>query len=246
MISVSVVSHGHGGMVARLLAQVLACPNVSQLLVTLNVPESLRLPDDDRISVIQNASPKGFGANHNAAFALCSQPYFCPLNPDIELVGDPFPPLIAAIEDASAAVVAPAVNSPTGMEEDSIRCFPTLRLLVSKALGGADGRYVAQEGLDSFFPDWVAGMFMLFRSEDYERLEGFDEGYFLYYEDVDICARAWRSGLKVLACPHVAVVHDARRDSRRSFRHMRWHLASMFRYFVKYRGGARRVGPSLT
>ncbi|BAL26043.1 glycosyltransferase family protein [Azoarcus sp. KH32C] len=223
-------------MVARLLTQVLTCPAVSQVLVTLNVPESLRLPEDERVSMIENARPEGFGANHNAAFARCSQPYFCPLNPDIELEDDPFPSLIAAIEEASAAVAAPAVKSPDGDEEDSIRFFPTLRSLALKALGGADGRYLVQKGQGAFFPEWVAGMFMLFRSADYAHLKGFDEGFFLYYEDVDICVRAWQSGLKVLACPSVSVIHDARRDSRRSLRHLGWHLASMARYFLKHRG----------
>lgn len=241
MIAISIVSHGHGAMVVRLLAQLLACPNVSQVLVTLNVPEALDLPDDDRVSVIENRRPKGFGANHNAAFAHCRQPYFCPLNPDIEFEDDPFPPLIEAMQEASAALVAPLVKSPAGREEDSIRRFPTLRSLAAKALGGHDGRYVVQKGQGVFFPEWVAGMFMLFRSEDYARLGGFDEGFFLYYEDVDICARAWQSGLKVLACPRVSVIHDARRDSRKNLRHMRWHLASMARYFLRYRSGLPSV-----
>ena len=57
-------------------------------------------------------------------------------------------------------------------------------------------------------------MFMLVRSADYMAVGGFDEGFFLYYEDVDICARLWRSGRKVVICPEAIVVHDARRASR--------------------------------
>lgn len=77
---------------------------------------------------------------------------------------------------------------------------------------------------------------MLFRSEDFRRLQGFDEKFFLYYEDVDICARAWKSGMKVLACPSVSVIHDAQRASRRNLQHMKWHAASMMRYFWKHAG----------
>ena len=91
-------------------------------------------------------------------------------------------------------------------------------------------------GQASFHPEWVAGMFMLFRSQDFARLGGFDEAFFLYYEDVDICVRAWKQGMKIVACPQVSVVHDARRDSHRSARHIRWHLASMVRYFFKHWG----------
>jgi len=111
-----------------------------------------------------------------------------------------------------------------------------LRSLATKALGRGDGRYMVQAGEPDFHPEWVAGMFMLFHSEDFARLKGFDERFFLYYEDVDICVRAWRDGLKVAACPRVSVVHDARRDSRRSLPHLRWHLASMARYFWKHWG----------
>ena len=75
---------------------------------------------------------------------------------------------------------------------------------------------------------------MLFRSEAFAELKGFDEKFFLYYEDVDVCIRAWNRGLRVLACPRVSVIHDARRDSRRSLRHLRWHVASMRRFFWKH------------
>lgn len=227
-------------MVARLVRQVLASPLVSRVAVTLNIPESSVLPDDCRISIVENSEPRGFGTNHNAAFRYCNERYFCPLNPDIELKGDPFPILVDALEAFSASVVAPLVLSPSGEVEDNLRFFPTLGSLAVKALKGEEGRYALGEH-EVIYPEWVAGMFMLFRSKDYASLCGFDERFYLYYEDVDICARAWQLGLKVLACPEVAVVHDARRASRRSVRHLRWHLASMARYLWMYRGRLPKV-----
>ena len=79
-------------------------------------------------------------------------------------------------------------------------------------------------------------MFVLFRSADFEKLRGFDPKFFLYYEDVDICVRAAKVGIGLIVCPSAVVIHDARRDSHRSLRHLRWHLASMGRYFLKYWG----------
>jgi hypothetical protein len=79
-------------------------------------------------------------------------------------------------------------------------------------------------------------MFVLFRSADFARLGGFDERFFLYYEDVDICARAWKEGMRVATCPGVSAIHDAQRANRRDWRHMRWQLASMMRYLVRYTG----------
>jgi N-acetylglucosaminyl-diphospho-decaprenol L-rhamnosyltransferase len=241
LIAVSIVSHGHGDMVARLVGQLLAFPEVAQIILTLNVPESVALPDDARLTVIGNAKPRGFGANHNAAFACCTQTFFCPLNPDIEFDRNPFPVLSAALADDRVALVAPLVKSPDGKIEDSMRRFPTPASLLMKALGRSDGRYVVREGQAEFAPEWVAGMFMLFRSRDFQELGGFDERFFLYYEDVDICARLWQKGMKILACPKAGVIHDARRDSRRSLRHLRWHLGSMARFLWKHRGRRPKV-----
>lgn len=234
LIAVSIVSHGHGAMVERLVGSLLAFPEVAQILVTKNIPESFMLPNDARLQLINNVFPKGFGSNHNAAFAYCTQPCFCPLNPDITFEGNPFPLLLDALRCSGASIVAPLVKSLTGQVEDSIRHFPTLGSLARKAFGGADGRYVVSQGQRDFFPEWVAGMFMLFRSQDFARLNGFDERFFLYYEDVDICVRAWRHEMKVLACLGVSVVHDARRDSHHNLRNLRWHLASMTRYFWRH------------
>jgi GT2 family glycosyltransferase len=73
---------------------------------------------------------------------------------------------------------------------------------------------------------------MLFRSETFRALGGFDERYFLYYEDIDLCRRAARRGLAVVYDPRVELVHDARRASRRNPRLALHHARSIARYFL--------------
>lgn len=236
MIAISIVSHGHGAMVQALVESLLNFSEVAKIIVTLNIPENLVFPNDSRILVLLNKSPKGFGENHNTAFQYCKEDFFCPLNPDVEFDINPFPFLLAAMSDLQVGLVAPRVDSPIGGQEDSFRRFPTLFSLFLKILGGDDGRYILSSNTGVFSPDWVAGMFMLFRSQVFQQLRGFDEGFFLYYEDVDISVRLWRSGHRILACPNVIVYHDAQRDSHRKWRHLAWHLSSMARYFVKYWG----------
>ena len=222
-------------MIGRLVDALLRyCPEVAEILVTKNIPEALPLSPSSRVRVVDNLAPKGFAANHNAAFRLTCQPFFCSLNPDIHFDENPFPGLLVAMQRTGADLVAPMVRSPSGEIEDSIRRFPTIFSLACKVLGGADGRYSIFDGQADFHPEWVAGMFMLFQRSGYDLLGGFDEQFFLYYEDVDICARAWKLGLVITACPAVSVTHDARRASRRSVRHLRWHLASMARFFRKH------------
>jgi hypothetical protein len=82
--------------------------------------------------------------------------------------------------------------------------------------------------------DWVAGMFMLFAKKTFERLNGFNERYFLYYEDVDICARLNLAGLKVMVNPAARVVHYAQHSSHRSLKYLRWHISSLYRFLTSH------------
>ncbi len=244
MIAVSIVSHGHGRMVEALLGDLAACPEVARVILTLNVPEpepAMPAALAGRVEVLRNAAPKGFGANHNAAFARSDAPYFCVLNPDVRLGENPFPALLGCLKDG-AALAAPLVANPDGATEDSARRFPGFASLLAKALGLADGAYRFGRNDPPFHPDWVAGMFMLFAAADYAALGGFDEGYFLYYEDVDVCVRLWRSGRKITLCPQAAVMHAAQRASHRHLRHLAWHLRSMGRYFIRHWGRLPAAG----
>lgn len=231
MITVSIVSHGHGDMVRRLVDQLQTYPEVTKIVLTLNIPEPLAVEGNDKVSVIQNKTPQGFGKNHNEAFKLSAQPYFCVLNPDVVMGDNPFGALIDCLKESQSAVAAPMVLSPDGDIEDSVRHFPTPVSLLRKLIGTDHSQYVFQPGQSPFFPDWVAGMFMLFRSNAFSEIKGFDEAYHLYYEDVDICHRLWRAGKRVVFCPSVNVVHDARRASHRNLRHLRWHFSSMMKFF---------------
>jgi N-acetylglucosaminyl-diphospho-decaprenol L-rhamnosyltransferase len=160
---------------------------------------------------------------------------FCLPNPDIRLKENPFPQLLKAFDDPSVALVAPKIISPVGSEEDSARKFPTLRDLLSKAFGRHDGTYFEKPENGLVYPDWLAGMFLLLRGDLFQKVKGFDEKFFLYYEDVDLCWRLRRDGFQVVQDRSVSVVHDARRESRRNLRFARWHLAGMARYLIKTR-----------
>lgn len=99
------------------------------------------------------------------------------MNPDIRLMSNPFPILIEE-GGASVGVIAPMVIAPDGRIEDSVRRFPTLRSLAAKLSGYGDSRYAFIADDKTFAADWVAGMFMLFRSDSYKQVGGFDEGFF--------------------------------------------------------------------
>jgi len=236
-ITVSIVSHGHGPQVALLVRQVLADHLVDRLVLTLNIKESLDLPDDPRLLLIENPEPKGFGANHNQAFAHCDTTYYCVLNPDVILHENALERLLRCVSAPEVGVAGPLVLSSSGHQEDSWRAFPTWKNLLSKALGKDTSIILLASDLTEPIPlDWVAGMSMLFRSDVYKLVQGFDERFFMYYEDVDICARIGRSVWRVVGCPNAVVTHDAQRASRKNLTHLRWHISSMLRFLLSNRG----------
>jgi N-acetylglucosaminyl-diphospho-decaprenol L-rhamnosyltransferase len=237
---VSVVSHLHGALVRALLEDLARCDTRGmRVVLTLNVAESL--PFDAAafpfpLEVVRNDAPRGFGANHNAAFARASAEHFAVLNPDLRLPHDPFGILFAALRDPAIGAVAPRIVAPDGRAEDHARAFPTPLTILAKLTGRRarieDETSAAARGAP-FRADWIAGMFMLFRSEAFAAVGGFDESYFLYYEDVDLCARLAAAGMRVEVHPAVSAVHDARRESHRNPRYLLWHASSMARFFLK-------------
>ncbi len=237
-------------MVGKLLSSIvgnqLVDPQRDQIIVTLNLPEAedfLEAAGSFPIVVIRNTSPKGFGANHNSAFAICESDLFCVLNPDLYIGSINLDYMRNILSDPSVGAWAPQVNSPAMSIEDSARKFPTPLKLFSRY-------FLRDYALDYPMPnrpvevDWVAGMFVAFRQEVFSALKGFDETYYMYMEDVDICRRLKRMTLKVIYDPRVIVIHDARRDSRKNLKYLIWHLISVVKYFFacwRESDNARRV-----
>jgi hypothetical protein len=133
-------------------------------------------------------------------------------------------------------MVAPAIIDSEGQLEDSVRKFPTVGRLIKRLITGEHDAYSFSKKDEVFYPDWVGGMFMLFDRKAYLAVKGFDQGYFLYYEDVDICVRLWRKGLPIAVSTQIQVIHQAQRQSHKQLKYLRWHLSSMLRFFIKQSG----------
>lgn len=233
--TLSVVSHGQAPLVRLLLADLERLhPAHFEVLLTLNVPEdeselvSSRFP----MRVIRNTRPKGFGANHNAAFAISQGAYFVVINPDIRLPHLRLDALREIVNLDRTGACAPLVVNSSGRLEDSARRFPTVTRLLRRVV--LHDRSLDYEWRDtSQEVDWVAGMFVMFRHEAFEQVKGFDDRrFFMYFEDVDICQRLKRLGWGVHVQPAVRVIHDAQRASNRQLKHLWWHLTSAARYLT--------------
>jgi N-acetylglucosaminyl-diphospho-decaprenol L-rhamnosyltransferase len=235
LVTISIVSHNQAQLVSELLSDIdRYCGPEIETIVTSNVREENQIDFtkyNRPIRQIDNMTPKGFGANHNAALKTARGKYFCVLNPDIRLTNNPFPELLECIMTNRVGVVAPLVTNVEGKIEDNARRFPTPLKIMAKTLTGKQTpEYSTTSG--DFSPDWVGGMFMLIPADIYEKLCGFDERYFLYYEDVDLCARMRLAGYDIRLCTKTKVIHNARRQSHHDYNYLRLHIASMIRFFL--------------
>ena len=166
----------------------------------------------------------GFAAGHNRAFAAARGRLRFVLNPDATVS----PGCLRALLDFAgahprAAVIGPRVLNPDGSIQHSARAFPTLMAALYRhsILGrlfpdNPHTRHYLQsdwDHRDSRPVDWVSGSAMLIRSDALLELGGFDERYYMYVEDVDLCWRARLAGWEVWFCADAEVTHRKARAS---------------------------------
>ncbi len=235
-ITFSIVSHGQGDLIGRLLDDLLNIKlHTFEVILTLNIPEDEEFVNirPYPLSIIRNSKPRGFGANHNLAFRSSKGNFFFVVNPDIRLIDLDFSRCLSLFERSSIAAVVPKVLAPSGRTEDSIRRFPSPYKLLRRVFFKRD-KTEYEWSAHPFEVEWAAGMFMIFRPTAFKLISGFDdERYFMYFEDVDICWRLRASGWAVTADPGVSVEHDARRAARKSLDHFWWFISSAVAFFLR-------------
>jgi N-acetylglucosaminyl-diphospho-decaprenol L-rhamnosyltransferase len=238
-LCISIVSHGHGPMLRELLEDLkngLGLP--FELIVTLNIPEQESFLQaletvDFPWQVLRNSKPQGFGANHNQAFQHCKSPFFLVLNPDARLIKQNLQACTELFhQQPNLGLYGAKIVDSSGAVQATARAYPTLRASLYRFLVGSKRQTISAPA--PIKPDWIAGMFMLFRSDAYRAVKGFDERYFMYLEDVDICKRLQLKGCDILYDDTVTVVHDGQYASRRNLKHLSWHVRSLLRFLITH------------
>lgn len=237
ILSLSIVSHGQIELLNKLLndIRILALEKI-EIIITFNIPENIDCIKDFPLPlrIIHNKVQKGFGENHNSAFLLARGRYFAVVNPDIRIYSFDIDRLIEGMSGPNIGALAPQVFNSDGGVEDSIRKFPIFSDILKRIFFRSYCTYYIWSD-DIIEVDWVGGMFIVFNRDAFESVNGFDsKRFFMYYEDVDICQRLWGLGWRVIAFPNIKVVHDAQRASRRSLKHLKWHLHSAVRFLFRF------------
>jgi hypothetical protein len=166
----------------------------------------------------------GFGAGVNLGFRNATGRHLLILNPDTYFEFDSVSPVLRHMEEnEDVGIVGLDLINPDGSRQYSARRFYSLMDVFARRVKQAGqimqrriDRHLMRDawiGERPFDADWVMGTGFVIRRDLYERLDGMDESYFLYMEDVDLCARVWRAGKRVICYPGAQLVHDHQRSS---------------------------------
>lgn len=166
----------------------------------------------------------GFARGHNLLARHARGRYLLLLNPDTVVMRDTLTKLIRFAEaHPEAGIIGPKLLNPDGSLQYSCRRFPNpiAAIFRNTPLGRLfpNNRYTRDYLMLDWDHnsirevDWVSGAAMLVRREVYQQLGGFDEQFFMYVEDVDLCYRAWQAGWKVLYYPDAIIIHAIGRST---------------------------------
>jgi N-acetylglucosaminyl-diphospho-decaprenol L-rhamnosyltransferase len=203
-----------------------------------------------RATLIRNPANVGFGRAVNQAAAVATAPRLLLVNPDCRLVSGAISTLRSVLDaEPSCAVVGPRIFDPDGTVQGSARGDPdmltglfgrtgALRVLLP-FLPVARRNVVVEDavrtGASSVVVDWLSGACMLIRRDAFTAAGGFDERFFLYWEDADLCRRLRNRGFQVRYVPGASAVHQVGRSSQTARRSsIRAFHASAYLYYATH------------
>ncbi len=240
-VAAVVVSHGNAAELERSLPAL--APQVDELVVVANVAGSVAAAPE-RARVIENAAPLGFAANVNRGVRETTAELVVTVNPDAVPRADAVAILRAYVEShPRCGVAGPRMVYPDGGWQPSRRRFPTLtgtlvrRTPLRRIVKPSRAHYLLDERpADPVRADWMLGAFLMLRRSMLDELGGFDEGFRLYGEDIDLCYRAAKAGWERWYVPAAVVehAHQAETDRRFLTRRTLWHWRGIFRFVRKH------------
>lgn len=205
--------------------------------------EMLREYED--VEYIFNGKNIGFGAAHNIAIKKAAEEfksdYHAIVNPDILLTEDTFARLMSFMDkNPDCGMVIPRILTEQGELQKAYRRELTvsdmfIRMFIKGGFAKKRAAHTMQD-MDytkAFVVPFAQGSFLVGRTKLLSELGGFDERYFLYLEDADLCKKV-NDISSVMYCPDTSVIHKWEKGSHKNAKLFRLHLSSMIKYFRKW------------
>ncbi|MBU4360570.1 glycosyltransferase family 2 protein [Patescibacteria group bacterium] len=199
----------------------------------------------------QTNENKGMGAGNNVGIKKAKGEYILILNPDVVVWENSIENLLNFIEqNEKIGCVAPKLLYPNKKYQQSRYRFPDFFM---PALIRTQLNKIGKKKLDKYLMndvsvnephkiDWARGSALLSRKKILDKIQGFDERYFMYLEDTDLCRKIWKSGSEIWFVPDSKMTHYYFRESggnawlKDLFKKMAWiHIGSWLKYFIKWR-----------
>jgi GT2 family glycosyltransferase len=188
----------------------------------------------------------GFGFGHNYNLLQAQEDYFLIFNPDIMLKKETLVSMIEKMEkDKSISLLVPKVLNADGTTQHLMRKRVTVFDYALRFIPFAFVKKMFSKRMASFecrdIPDdrdvqirIGSGCFMLFRGTVFKELNGFDDRYFMYFEDTDICMEMEKRNMKIVYTPFSHVIHYYERGSHKNSRLFKIFMQSLYKFFNKW------------
>lgn len=183
----------------------------------------------------------GFGKGHNFVLPKLESEYHAIVNPDILLNSDAFTAIVKYMEqNPDAGMCIPNLTDEKGERLAVYRKELTIvDMFIRMFCGNMFAKRKAEHTLQNmdyshpFQVPFGQGSFLVIRTELFKELNGFDDRFFMYLEDADLCKRVNQVS-KLMYCPDASVIHKWERGSHKNKKMLKFHLQSMKKYFDKW------------
>ncbi|WP_318498382.1 glycosyltransferase family 2 protein [Photobacterium leiognathi] len=243
-IYISVVSHGHDALINDLGCIRTLSKNFNVVLKSNKSGDDFtHLNESQNFHWLNRDYNLGFGHNNNINYLYCvnhlgmkDDDIFIVFNPDVSMSIDDFERLSLSMNNDKVefACINLFKDENYTIYDNSVRQFPVFSQFIKSFLGFKNEAVLDKDVIkEKVNVDWAAGSFLAFSAKRYRELNGFDEKYFMYCEDIDICYRSNKQGYPLLYYPDIKALHYAKHQNRKLFsKHLYWHISSVFRFLL--------------
>lgn len=189
----------------------------------------------ENVKYIFSGKNLGFGAGHNLAFKKLKEKsdIHMIINPDIYFKGSEISDfLLWFYNDKDISLCTTKVCYLNGEKQNIVRNIPTPLDLLKRKFKISTGEIDIDNNSIQEIP-FAHGCFLVFKTEVFSKINGFDERFFMYMEDIDIFIRAKQYG-KTAINTNYSIFHEFRKGSSKSFKLLKFHLISAYKFFKKY------------
>lgn len=228
IVSVIIVTHNSASHIKVCLESLLnKLPKDSETIVVDNDSS------DDTVSIIkefksvkliESKENLGFGKGVNQAAKNASGEYFFIQNPDTKITDNAIEKLLEFARDKEFGIIAPQLIKPEGGIQESVTNLPTIWNAIKEFYLGIKHSYsqYVPDTDEAIEVECVYGAVMLIKKSIFEKLRGFDEKYFMYFEDLDLCRRIKEMGQKIYYLPFIKIYHEVGGTIKKDSPSLRW------------------------